>query len=158
MAWNWSHIPIGGFRGGEGLATGVFRADSWPEGQWIIVGYPEGTDPSAVVRHMKTLQGHLWDVTMWTRPYVLLIRCAPLTLEDLYVDGVKPWHLREVVNSTNQDLHHLLVAGFWSALGPERVANMRLEGMEQAERKGNEEAIWGEFGWVSFVCPDGGLF
>ena len=50
-----------------------------------------------------------------------------------------------------QALRHLMIVGFWSMPGPTREANMRLEGMEQAERK-DEGVLWGS--WSDFVDPE----
>ena len=136
-------IDSNGFHGGHGLATMAERAKSFPDDEWLVLEYPKGTDPFAVVGVMKASK-HLWDVVLWKRPKVLLIRKGPLEYKDLWVDGAKP--IVAVLDDL-QDLGKLLIAGFWSMLGPKRVANMRLEGMEQADRK--EGLIWGS--WSSFV-------
>ena len=153
MTHQWAEIVEGSFHDAEGLVTLVERADSFPDASWMVLEYPKGTKPEAVVDCMLKLGDHLWDVVMWDRPKVLLIRGAPLLYKDLWVNGKKPLVHVLCPLVQRQDLYKLLLAGFWSMVGPKRVANMRLEGMEQAEKKDNEAVLWGS--WSEFVDPDG---
>ena len=139
------------FHGGRGLVALVDRADTFPEDKWMTLSYPKGTDPEAVVRRMQTLDA-LWDVVMWDRPKVLLIRGGKLSEEQLWVDGAKPLVHVLCPLCPCQDLYQLLLAGFWSMVGPARVANMRLYGMEQAKMKKGQGALWGS--WSAFVDPE----
>ena len=139
------------FHGGHGLVTLVERADSFPDVSWLVLEYPKGTNPEVVARHMNSLGDHLWDVVLWERPKVLLIRVKPLSYKQLWVDGAKPL-VHTLYSLPRQDLYQLLVAGFWSMVGPLRLANMRLEGMEQAEMKSGENLFWGS--WSDFVDPE----
>ena len=138
------------FHGGHGLVTLVERADSFPDAEWMVLEYPKGTNPYAVVRRMQHTGKHLWDVVIWNRPKVLLIRNGPLSYRQLWVNGAKP--LVHVLCSLcpRQDLYQLMLVGFWSMVGPKRVANMRLEGMEQA--KMTKGVFWGS--WSDFVDPE----
>ena len=144
---DWGEISENKFHGGHGLVTLMERDDGFPQDEWLVLERPRGTDPLAVVDKMG--RNHLWDVVRWDRPMTLLIRCGPLEYKDLWVDGAKP--LVHIMYSEPRDLCRLLVAGFWSVVGP-RLANMRLEGMFQAEKKEGEELLWGS--WSEFVDPE----
>ena len=79
-----------------------------------------------------------------------------LPFERLWINDVKPL-ARRCLNDPDytpfqQALHHLMIAGFWSMLGPEREANMRLDGMQQPVRNDDEDGVlWGS--WSDFVDP-----
>ena len=152
MKPTWGRVGEHGFHGGRGLVTMMTYTPDFPDDKLMVLEYPKGTDPEAVTRTLNAL-GHLWDVALWDRPEVLLIRDGPLKYEQLWVNGVKPdvYILYDV--ELQQDLYHLLIVGFWSMLGPSRVANMRLEGMEQAKKLKGEELLWGS--WSSFVDLEG---
>ena len=94
---------------------------------------------------MKALKGHLWDVVPWDRPQVLLIRDGPLSYKQLWANGVKPMVGVMFCEVSCRDLYKLMLAGFWSMVGPQQFANVRLEGMEQAEKKEDEE-LYGDPG------------
>ena len=88
-------------------------------------------------------------------PKALLIRDKrELPYERLWISGAKPV-VRRCIDAGytpfQQALHQLMIAGFWSMLGPLREANMRLEGMFQAEKK-EEGLLWGS--WSDFVDPE----
>ena len=152
MKPTWGKIGEHGFHGGHGLFTMMTYTKSVPDDKLLVLEYPKGTDPHAAARALNAL-GHFWDVALWDRPEVLLIRNGPLKYEQLWVDGVKPdlYILYDV--ELQQDLYRLLIVGFWSMLGPSREANMRLEGMEQAKKLKGEELLWGS--WSSFVDLEG---
>ena len=73
---DWGEISENKFHGGHGLVTLVERTDGFPQDEWLVLEYPIGTDPLAVVDKMGL--NHLWDVVLWDRPIALLIRCGPL--------------------------------------------------------------------------------
>ena len=151
MRPEWGEINEDTFHDAHGLNTLVGEVLDFPRDQWLVLEYPKGTDPHAVVRRMQALKGHLWDVVLWDRPQALLIRGGPLKYRQLWVDGVKPMVGTMFDIDTDWDLYRLLLVGFWSMAGPERMANMRLEGMEQAEKKEGEGLLWGS--WSDFVDP-----
>ena len=151
MKPTWGRIGEHGFHGGHGLVTTMTYTTSVPDDELLVLENPRGTDPHAVARALDDL-GHLWDIALWDRPEVLLIRNGPLKYEQLWVNGKPDVYILYDVE-LQRDLYHLLIIGFWSMLGPSRVANMRLEGMEQAKKLKGEELSWGS--WSSFVNLEG---
>ena len=157
---SWAELSEEEYNDGEGIVSlmaGV--ADFPPDALWLVLEYPEGTDAQALVHRLQTLGRHyLWDVVLGSKPKVLLIRDKPreLPYERLWIRGAKPLvrgcHNDPDYTPFQQALYHLMIAGFWSMLGPEREANMRLEGMQQAVRKEDDGVLWGS--WSDFVDPE----
>ena len=132
----------------DGIVSLMATRDIPGDALWLVLEYPEGTDAVEVVKRLKTLGRHyLWDVVLSAKPKVLLIRDKPSgPFERLWIRGAKPV-VRRCIDAGyapfQEALRQLMIAGFWSMLGPEREANMRLQGMQQAEKKEGEELLWG---------------
>lgn len=152
----WAKVSREEYDDGEGICSIMFGSSYSDDDLWLVLEYPEGVEATDVVHLMQSLGG-LWDVVLGPCPQVLLIKDKPyhLPFERLCVDGAAP-QVRTRMDADlpeyQRRLYDLMILGYWSMLGPERMANMRLEGMEQAEKKDDECVLWGS--WSNFVDPD----
>ena len=141
----------------DGIVSLMATRDIPGDALWLVLEYPEGTDAVEVVKRLKTLGRHyLWDVVLSAKPKVLLIRDKPSgPFERLWIRGAKPV-VRRCIDAGcapfQEALRQLMIAGFWSMLGPEREASKRLQGTQQAEKKEGEELLWGS--GPDFVDPE----
>ena len=156
----WAQLGEKEYGDGEGIVSLMAGVDDFPDDAlWVVLEYPQGTDAADVAHRLRNLGRHyLWDLVLGESPKVLLVRDKPreLPYERLWVKGAKPL-VRRCLNDPDytpfqQALHRLIIAGLWSMLGPERGANVRLEGMDQAQRGDDEDGVlWGS--WSDFVDP-----